>query len=855
MPLKFGGTGVAGGGIIYVLSRALRGPGLPDPAVADPNATYGRVDGYNVVSLWRYAARPAGTVTTFADASGFYKGNHNANPTNPTNVLDYYFNDNFEHFRVSSAGLGWINPPNPIATYLPAAHVWIDGDGSNGGQGSYDSDAAAIEYLDTTAVLAAENYVFYGRDEDELRVIAGADFVSSAPRWEGVSAGTGPVPGPPGRDGSGAAVSLARTGASPQVLVGDIDWDTVEAGGFYTVTPGGVQTNAPAGVDLGALHVFSSQSYLVHIGWSFEPSARTFTRTRPGGSGAAFGGWERIHIPIGAIVSLLEARVGDERLLITALRGTIPVDMLPAEVVLESEFTAARVRGILGLTVDEVDNLFTGATIAGQIITYTQNDGTVETITIPVAAGGMADGVVQSAALNGTTLVLTLTTGGTVEVNLSGLQTAAGVSEMRVQELINATNLSALQGQLTDGQIPDDIMRDVELTAARVRAVLNLTADEVNNLFTGASIAGQVITYTQNDGTVETITVPAAMTDGVVASAALVNGTMLVLTLSTGETVEVDLEILQVGGAAAQRVVVKPPTAVLPTTSIQSLELDSSLGDAPQHALVEVYTWHSTSPSAGAILRVHIQDLRTGTPLVVGASVQVPSGDELPGVYAIRGFRSQNITSFSSNAAMTLSIGYIDDTHIGFATTNAGGTAALSPFDRMRVVVTPLAGARGERGLPGSNTIRVQDENDAAVGGIETLRVVGAGASIEVVGTVGILTVHDDGGTTPPVVAHTNFLGIGDDTVWIEAEFTVSGQLAVLTVPDYDGAMHVCFARPASMGDFTYVYIYDAVRNTDNQITSWMQQVATLDLGGEAHNLLYSIGPLTGAGGLRIEAG
>ena len=35
-----------------------------------------------------------------------------------------------------------------------------------------------------------------------------------------------------------------------------------------------------------------------------------------------------------------------------------------------------------------------------------------------------------------------------------------GVTEDRVQELIDATSLSALQGQLTDGQIPSGIMRD-----------------------------------------------------------------------------------------------------------------------------------------------------------------------------------------------------------------------------------------------------------------------------------------------------------------------------------------------------------------------------------------------------------
>ena len=617
MPIYVAKGGIASGsrgGITYVLSQALGGPGLPNISTVGPGTTYGRIDGPGVVSLWRYADRSHGVVTTFADSRGFYKGNHNSNPANPTNVLDYYFNDNFEHYRVSSAGLGWINPPNPIAGYLPADQVWIDGDGSNGGQGSYDSDADAIEYLGTTVVVTTENYVFYGRDEDELRVIAGATF-QTGPRWEGVSSGMGPVPGPPGTPGTpGSPASLTRTGALPQELSGNIDWDAVVNAGFYTVATGAVQTNAPAGVILGACHVFSTQTYIVQIGWSFETAARTFTRTRPGGAGTPFGGWERIHIPIDSIVELLEARTGDARLLISAIRGIIPVSMLPAAVMLDSEFTAAAVRALLGLTAQEVNDLFTGASIAGQVITYTQNDGTEETITIPVAAGGMADGVVQSGEIDdtGDTLTLTLDTGGTVVIDIPAVLRGSGgfdlhndvtdevpslsaadrfvlsnegiagapnqyvtltrlqqalvtlgyltvtlglATETRVQTLINATNLSALQGQVTDGQIPDAILRDAELTAARVMQLLNLTAQEVNDLFTGASISGQVITYTQNDGTEETITIPdggGGMADGVVESGAFnTTGTELVLTLDTGSTITINVPAVLRGGQGA----------------------------------------------------------------------------------------------------------------------------------------------------------------------------------------------------------------------------------------------------------------------------------------------------------------
>ena len=122
---------------------------------------------------------------------------------------------------------------------------------------------------------------------------------------------------------------LARTGSYPQALSGAIDWDTVDDAGFYTVNAGSVQTNTPTGVTLGACHVFTSQTYLVQIGWSFETSARTFTRTRPGGTGTPFGTWERIHIPINAIVELLEARTGDNRLNANALR--LIADQIDAE--------------------------------------------------------------------------------------------------------------------------------------------------------------------------------------------------------------------------------------------------------------------------------------------------------------------------------------------------------------------------------------------------------------------------------------------------------------------------------------------------------------------------------------------
>ena len=116
-----------------------------------------------------------------------------------------------------------------------------------------------------------------------------------------------------------------------------------------------------------------------------------------------------------------------------------------------------------------------------------------------------------------------------------------GVTEDRVQELIDATSLSALQGQVTDSQIPDAIMRDSELTASAVRTLLGLTADEVTNLLVGQPISGQVLTFTLNDGTSHSITIPAAAgdatVDGVVTAGAFNDdGTEIALTVTTDGT-------------------------------------------------------------------------------------------------------------------------------------------------------------------------------------------------------------------------------------------------------------------------------------------------------------------------------
>ena len=106
-------------------------------------------------------------------------------------------------------------------------------------------------------------------------------------------------------------------------------------------------------------------------------------------------------------------------------------------------------------------------------------------------------------------------------------------------------NFANISGMIADAQIPDGIMRDAEFTASAVRALLGLTAQEVNDIVTGGTITGQVISLPQNDGSTITLTIPAGsggMADGVIQSGTFENGdTELVLTIDTGATVTIDV--------------------------------------------------------------------------------------------------------------------------------------------------------------------------------------------------------------------------------------------------------------------------------------------------------------------------
>ena len=133
----------------------------------------------------------------------------------------------------------------------------------------------------------------------------------------------------------------------------------------------------------------------------------------------------------------------------------------------------------------------------------------------------------------------------------------------------HVASFADLPGMIADAQIPASIMRDAEFTAAAVRGLLNLTADEVTNILVGQPISGQVLTFTLNDGTSASITIPSeageSMADGVVASGAFNDDqTELVLTLDTGGTVTIDVPAALHGGL---RVIIADANGRLPAAA------------------------------------------------------------------------------------------------------------------------------------------------------------------------------------------------------------------------------------------------------------------------------------------------
>ena len=118
----------------------------------------------------------------------------------------------------------------------------------------------------------------------------------------------------------------------------------------------------------------------------------------------------------------------------------VPDSEIPAEITRDTEITRSFLLNILGLTAQELNDLFVGATVSGtgaaRTITVTQADGSTITLVVPDTGdgggggGGSADGVVSGAAFaaDGTTLTLTLSTGATVTANVPAALRQMGVT-------------------------------------------------------------------------------------------------------------------------------------------------------------------------------------------------------------------------------------------------------------------------------------------------------------------------------------------------------------------------------------------------------------------------------------------
>ena len=123
-----------------------------------------------------------------------------------------------------------------------------------------------------------------------------------------------------------------------------------------------------------------------------------------------------------------QVNAGNVDPIIAAYTGAVPgltiADaQIPASIMRDAELTAAAVRNLLGLTAQEVNDLVTGGTINGRVITLTQNDGSTIVLTVPAEAGGMADGVITGGffSANGETLTLTLSVGGPIVISVPAI--------------------------------------------------------------------------------------------------------------------------------------------------------------------------------------------------------------------------------------------------------------------------------------------------------------------------------------------------------------------------------------------------------------------------------------------------
>ena len=140
-------------------------------------------------------------------------------------------------------------------------------------------------------------------------------------------------------------------------------------------------------------------------------------------------------------------------------RRIMPADADDA-FMLDSEFTAAAVRTLIGLTAAQLNDLVTGGSISGRTVTLNQADGTTITFMVPPDTNTQ-DGVLASGSIDaaGTTLTLTLDTGTDVTVDIPAalrMGGGGGITLADVKEFARAGERGVRVGDIDSESAADN---------------------------------------------------------------------------------------------------------------------------------------------------------------------------------------------------------------------------------------------------------------------------------------------------------------------------------------------------------------------------------------------------------------
>ena len=117
----------------------------------------------------------------------------------------------------------------------------------------------------------------------------------------------------------------------------------------------------------------------------------------------------------------------------------VPDTDIPDEIMRDAELTIAVILTLIGLSQQELDDLFLGVRLVNRVVLFEQADGTTATFTLP--PGGATDGVLQSVAFN--------TAGDEIDFTLDdGTVITAPVPDLLRQSGVSQTIFDALEGRV-----------------------------------------------------------------------------------------------------------------------------------------------------------------------------------------------------------------------------------------------------------------------------------------------------------------------------------------------------------------------------------------------------------------------